>query len=373
MSDTSKPPISDLAGVKRAVDRRTALRTAAAGMVGAGALAAPNVVRASDVEHRLKLQSNFTGIGIAAQDEATRRFIENVNKMSGGRIEIQNFDAEVLLGIGETFSGISLGIADLSITASIYHRGTVPVGEFLWSVPFFPNTNVEFFEHVYENMGLKEMWREAYAEHGVMHVGQNCSDEWGSMVSTVPVRSFSDYSGLKVRAFGIWADWMVKQGASVVTVPGGEVYTAIQTRLLDAAAFGGPDTWAGFKIYEVCDYYINPSPCPYDVTETIMNMDKWNELGEDLQQILLTAARCYNLDITAMTMEADGNGRKILEDNGMETLIIPDEELREASDWCYEQFNAKAGSMPYIDRMIDIYGRAREMHARYYGPKQLPI
>ncbi|MEM1313809.1 MAG: TRAP transporter substrate-binding protein DctP [Pseudomonadota bacterium] len=371
--DAAGPETDLTVDAKGAVNRRTYLKTAAAGVVGAGALSAPSVARASDVEFRLKLQSNWTGIGIDSQDRSTKLFIDRVNKMSNGRIEITNFDAEVLLGIGETFSGVGLGVADLAITASIYHRGTVGVGEFLWAVPFFPNTNVEFFEQIYQNMGLKEMWREAYAEHGIMHLAQTNSDEWGSMVSTRPVQSFSDFSGMKVRAFGIWAEWMAKQGASVVTVPGGEVYTAIQTRLIDAAAFGGPDAWAGMKMYEVCDYYINPSPCPYDVTEIIMNMDKWNEMPEDLQEVLLAAARVYNLDFTSLTVAADARGRKILEEGGMQTLMIPDEELREAADWCWEQFTAKSGSMPYIDRMIDIYAQAREMHAGYYGPKQLPV
>ena len=74
------------------------------------------------------------------------------------------------------------------------------------------------------------------------------------------------------RAFGIWADWLVHNGASIVTVPGGEVYTAIQTKILDAAAFGSPDAWAGMKMHEVCKYYLNPSVIPYDIVEVIMNL-----------------------------------------------------------------------------------------------------
>ena len=63
----------------------------------------------------------------------------------------------------------------MAITASIYHRGTVPVGEYLWAVPFFPNTNVEFFENIYHYMGLKELWQEAYEPHNVKHLAYTCS------------------------------------------------------------------------------------------------------------------------------------------------------------------------------------------------------
>ena len=358
----------------RAVSRRDYLKTAA-GAVGAGAavLAAPTVAKAQNKTWKLKLQSNWTGIGIESQDEATKKFIERVNSLSMGQIEVQNFDAEVLLGIGETFNGVGSGVADLAVTASIYHRGTVPVGEYLWAVPFFPNTNVEFFENIYHFMGLKELWREAYAPHNVMHLAYTCSDEWGAMVSTKEVRSFSDFAGMKVRAFGIWAEWLVKNGASIVTVPGGEVYTAVQTQIIDAAAFGAPDAWAGMKMHEICKYYINPSVCPYDVTEIIMNLNTYNEMPAHLQEVMLTAARVFNLDITALTIPTDARGRKVLADGGMETIMMPEDELREAASWCWEQFVSKRGTMPHIDKMIDIYTEARALHSAYYGPKQLPV
>ena len=81
--------------------------------------------------------------------------------------------------------------------------------------------------------------------------------------------------------------FIIDTGASIVTVPGGEVYTAIQTKLLDAAAFGSPDAWAGMKMYEVCKYYINPSVIPYDIVEVIMNLKTLNDMPADLQTRLL--------------------------------------------------------------------------------------
>ena len=76
-------------------------------------------------------------------------------------------------------------------------------------------------------------------------------------------------------------------------MPGGEVYTAIQTKILDAAAFGSPDAWAGMKMHEVCKYYINPSVIPYDIVEVIMNMKKLNEMPADLQEVMHAAARTH--------------------------------------------------------------------------------
>ncbi|MBP1716109.1 MAG: transporter substrate-binding protein, partial [Deltaproteobacteria bacterium] len=249
---------------KKTISRRTFLKTAAAG-IGGATLAlqgskeaaaqkdkAPAKVTPPGKVWKLKLQSNWTGIGITSQDEAAKLFCERVNKLSGGRIEMKNYDADVLLGIGETHKGVGSGVADVAVTSAIYARGIVPVAYYLWAVPFFPNDHVEFMELWYQVLGGKEIWREAYAKQGIMHLTYECSDEWGTMVSTKPIRKYSDFKGLKVRAFGIWADWLVHNGASIVTTPGGEIYMAIQTKILDAAAFGSPDAWAGAKLYEVC-------------------------------------------------------------------------------------------------------------------------
>jgi TRAP-type C4-dicarboxylate transport system substrate-binding protein len=366
-------PVDAAAGSKTALNRRSYLKSAAvAAGAGVAALGMPSIAKAQNKTWKLKLQSNWTGIGIEAQDRAAQLYVDRVKKMSGGRIEVTNFNAEVLLGIGETFRGVGSGVADLAVTSSIYHRGIVPVGEFLWAVPFFPITTLEFYEQIYHFMGVKELWQEAYKPHNVAHLTYMISDEWGAMVSTRPVEKYADFKGMKVRAFGIWADWLVHNGASIVTVPGGEVYTAIQTKILDAAAFGSPDAWAGMKMHEVCKYYLNPSVIPYDIVEVIMNLKTFNEMPPDLQEVMISASRNMNTELAAMTIATDARGRQKLADGGMQTLMMPDDELKKAADWCWTQFLAKKGKDPFIDKVIDIYTEARKLHKDYYGPKRLP-
>jgi TRAP-type mannitol/chloroaromatic compound transport system substrate-binding protein len=366
---------AETVGSTKATNRRDYLKKAALGAAGMGAasLGMPAIAKAQNKTYKLKLQSNWTGIGIDAQDRAAKLFVDRVKKLSGGRIEVTNFNAEVLLGIGETFRGVGSGVADLAVTSSIYHRGIVPVGEFLWAVPFFPVTTLEFYENIYHFMGIKELWQEAYKPHNVAHLTYMISDEWGAMVSTRPVEKYADFKGMKVRAFGIWADWLVHNGASIVTVPGGEVYTAIQTKILDAAAFGSPDAWAGMKMHEVCKYYLNPSVIPYDIVEVIMNLKTFNEMPPDLQEVMITASRTMNTELAAMTIATDARGRKRLAEGGMQTLMMPDGELKKAAEWCWNQFVSKKGKDPFIDKVIDIYTQARQLHKDYYGPKQLPV
>ena len=361
---------------KKDINRRKFLKKTAAA-VGGTALGIQVVGEAAAQKKekvwKLKMQSNWTGIGITAQDEAAKMFCDRVERMSNGRITVKNYDAEVLLGIGETFPGVASGVADLAVTSPIYYRGVVPVAYYLWAVPFFPNDCVEFSALWHDVLGGDEIWNEAYAERGLKHLAYVTSDEWGTMVSTVPIRKFSDYKGLKVRAFGLWADWLVKNGASIVTVPGGEIYVAIQTKIIDAAAFGSPDAWAGAKLYEVCKYFINPSIIPYDGCEIIMNLKTFNSMPPDLQEIMTSAAKVHNLDFSARIIKQDGAAREILAEKGMETIQIPDDELRKADEWCWNRFLQEKGKDKYVDRLIEVYTKARKMHKAYFAPKKLPV
>mgnify|MGYP002379165629 CR=1 FL=1 len=65
-------------------------------------------------------------------------------------------------------------------------------------------------------------------------------------------------------------------------------------------------------------------------------------------------------------------GRKRLADGGMQTMVMPDDELNKAAEWCWNQFVSKRGKVPHIDKMIDIYTEARQLYKNYYGPKRLP-
>lgn len=318
----------------------------------------------------LRMQSNWTGIGINAHDRQSAFFVEIVEELSGGRITVKNFDAEVLLGIGETFTGVADGVADLAVTASIYHKGIVPVGEYTWAVPFTIE-QVEMFELIYYELGAVDILTEAYAEHGVKFLSYQVSDEWGTVVSTFPIEKYSDFDGKKVRAFGLWAEWLVYNGASITVVPGGEIYLAISTGILEAAMFGAPNSWAGMKMWEVADYFVDPSSIPYDMNEIIMNLDTFNELPADLQVVMVAAARLTNAQMSAYIIIEDVKGRQDLKAGGMEFLRIGDDELKEAREWTWAKFQEARSKGPYIARLVDIYNEAMELKDLYFTPKKL--
>jgi len=319
------------------------------------------------------LQSNWTGIGIYSYDTATPWFCDTVSVLSNGRIEVTNYDAEVLVGYGETHKGVASGVVDLAVTAAVYNKGMVPLAEYLTEWCNYTFDSYDISELAWEHLGLKELWREVYAPHGIMHLTYDLSDSWGTMVSTVPITKYSDWKGLKVRGFGLFGDWILHNGASIVVVPGGELYTALQTGVLDVAMFGGPGNWAGIKAWEVCDYFIDPPCQPYNFGEIIMNLETFNEMPSDLQEVMIQAARLFTLQKSGLVIIDDIKGLEEMKANGMEFLRIEDDELIRANDWLWAEFQKKASIDEYHARFVEIMKETRRQKEIYFARQKYPF
>ena len=79
------------------------------------------------------------------------------------------------------------------------------------------------------------MLREAYAKYNVYPVGVSW---WGveSIVAKKPIKKMEDFKGVKFRSpQGMTAEILTKLGASIVVLPGGEVFSALDKGVVDAA------------------------------------------------------------------------------------------------------------------------------------------
>ena len=87
----------------------------------------------------------------------------------------------------------------------------------------------------FQHRGGMQMLREAYAKYNVYPVGVSW---WGveSIVAKKPIKKMDDFKGVKFRSpQGMTAEILTKLGASIVVLPGGEVFSALDKGVVDAA------------------------------------------------------------------------------------------------------------------------------------------
>lgn len=278
----------------KAVKRRHIVRAAVTGASVFAVAGVPEPARAQRAQFRFRLQS-FLGPGNFEWEDTLPRFIRRVREMSGGRIEIQPFPPGALVPTFEMLDGVINRVVDIGYGAQVYWRGRFPLTLFSWGIPF-AFERIEQYDYLWHEAGLNKLVSDTFATVGVKFLGPIYSDEWGATMSRREIRRLTDFRGLKVRSFGIAAEIWKSFGASIVTVPGEEIYTALATGVADAANWGSPYGFAQLKLEEVAKFYLGPPLIWSDMEDSFMNMAAWNSLPAELQQVMETAQRIWALE-----------------------------------------------------------------------------
>jgi TRAP-type mannitol/chloroaromatic compound transport system substrate-binding protein len=236
---------------------------------------------------------HYPGAGVSAERLAVR-----IQDMSGGRLRIKVYGAGELVPGFEVFDAVSAGTAEMGHGASHYWAGKVPAALFFSGVPFGMTAN-EMDAWLYYGGGL-ELWQELYAPFGLIPLPAGNGGVQMAGWFRKPIQSVADFKGLKMRIAGLGGEVLRQLGSVPVTMPVGEVFTALDTGTLDAAEFAGPYSDMPIGLYKVAKYYYTPGwGEPASPLECIINHKAYSQLPEDLQAVVTTACQAMNNDLFA--------------------------------------------------------------------------
>ncbi|MDG1065364.1 MAG: TRAP transporter substrate-binding protein DctP [Luminiphilus sp.] len=231
---------------------------------------------------------NLPGLGAAPEN-----FAQYVNEMSNGRLEVRVFGAGEIVPAFEVFDAVSQGAAEVGHGASYYWKGKIPAAVFFTAVPF-GMTAQEMNGWLHYGGGL-ELWQELYAPFGVIPFAGGSTGVQMAGWFNKELRSAKDLSGLKMRIPGLAGEVFDAAGGTAVRIAGGEVYTSMQTGVIDAVEWVGPYNDRTLGLNEVADFYYYPGwHEPGAMLEFTVNATAFNELPPDLQAIVRYAARSAN-------------------------------------------------------------------------------
>lgn len=264
---------------------------------------------------------NFPGLGTSAE-----RLAERINTMSGGRLTIKVYAAGELVPALEVFDAVSRGTAELGHGASYYWKGKVPTAQFFTSVPFGLSTS-EMNAWISRGGG-QQFWDEAYAPFGVkpLVIG-NTGMQMGGWYNK-EINSLADLRGLKIRMPGLGGEVLNRLGATTVNLPGGEVFTALQTGAIDATDWVSPYNDLAFGLHKAARYYYYPGwQEPQAVLELLINQEAFDSLPADLQAIVTEATLAASRDMHDDYVYNNAMALEQLKQQGTELKRFPDEVL----------------------------------------------
>lgn len=267
---------------------------------------------------------NYPGLGSAPENFANR-----VAAMSGGRLTVKVFGAGQLVPAFEVFDAVSQGTAQMGHGASYYWTGKTKAAAFFTSVPFGLNAQ-EMNGWLHYGGGL-ELWRELYEPFNLIPFAAGSTGVQMAGWFNREINSMDDIKGLKMRIPGLGGDVITRAGGVSVTMPGGELYTSMQTGVIDATEWVGPYNDLAFGFHQVAKYYYYPGwHEPGPILELIINKGAYASLPKDLQAIVEGAARAVNQDmLDEYTARNNSALVELVETHGVDVRKLPDDVVAE--------------------------------------------
>lgn len=254
-------------------------------------------------------------------------FANIVREMSNGRLSIRVYGAGEIVPAFEVFDAVSSGVAEMGHGASYYWKGKIPASVFFTAVPF-GMTAQEMNGWLHYGGGL-EIWEKVYAPAGIVPLAGGSSGVQMAGWFNREINSLADIRGLRMRIPGLAGEVFSAAGGEAVRIPGGEVYTALQTGVIDAVEWVGPYNDLALGLHQVAEYYYYPGwHEPGSILEFIVNEDALETLPDDLKAIVRHAARAANQDmLDEFTARNNAALRELIEVHGVKLRRLPDDVL----------------------------------------------
>lgn len=270
-------------------------------------------------------------------------------KESAGRLAIDVYPNGQLGSDTDTVSQVRSGAIDFVCTANQIWGNLVPVISINTLAFAFPD-----YATVWKAMDgeLGAHIRSQFDRIGVVQVGKAFDHGFRQMThSSRPITSPKDLDGMKIRvpASPNSTSLFKGLGASPTTVPIGELYTALQTKVVDGQENALP-TIDATKLYEVQKYCSYTSHM-WDCFTLVANKRSWAALPEDLRALVSRVFDAHALKQRAAHETLNASLEAKLKGFGMQFNTVDGKPFRDTlqkagyySEW-QKKFGAEAWTL----------------------------
>jgi TRAP-type mannitol/chloroaromatic compound transport system substrate-binding protein len=225
------------------------------------------------------------------------RLARVVEEESGGRFQIEVSSAGQIMPPLNCFDATSQGTVEAFMASTVHWPTKDAALVWFCTVPFGMNPE-GMLAWFYQGDGLK-LWEETYAAYNLVpRPGPGVAPQMAGWFRK-KINSTADFKGLKMRIPGLGGKVVAKAGGTVVLIPGGEIYAALERGAIDASEFVGPHDDMKLGLHNTARYYYYPGwHEPGAMSEFAFNKKAYDALPVDLQRTLdhaVAAVQVYGL------------------------------------------------------------------------------
>jgi tripartite ATP-independent transporter DctP family solute receptor len=252
-------------------------------------------------------------------------FAKDLDERTRGALKVNVFPQGQLGGERDITEGLQLGTIDFQAT-SLGVTGTFIKPVNILNLPFIFKGADHWVKVMHGPIGdwlMKEAQREG-DKVGLKVLGIGGAMFRVPMNNVRPITKIEDFKGLKIRTMEVplHKDTYKAMGASPVPLPFGELYTAMQTGVVDGNE-NGPATLEAMKFYEV-QKYVTYLPVVSNGGIFLMSAKSFQRLGPEQQQAVTASAKAWVKSMDDEGLKQDTEALKKMEAKGTKVNIIKD-------------------------------------------------
>lgn len=238
----------------------------------------------------------------------------SMEEKTAGELKFKAFPAKsVAADNNALFDAVRNGVLQGMNPFTLYWSGKIPASVFLSSYPAGPDQPHQW-DTMFYGLGMLEKTREIYKKFGLFYVGPIHHDA-NIIHSKKPVSKLADLEGMKIRLpGGMVAEVFQQFGVSTVSLPGSDIFPALEKGTIDAADYVGPAVNWELGFAQVTDNILFGPPGvmsiyqPVDLMDLTVNYRAWSKLSEKTQKVVENEVRNYSqqhyLTIQARNIDA---------------------------------------------------------------------
>ncbi len=312
--------------------------------------AAFTLASAHAAEYTMRMSHQFPPAHHSAKN--MEQFAADVKAATSGKVEVQIFGAAQLFKPNQHHAAVAGGKIESAVMLGFQWGGTIPETN-VTIIPYFMSS-VEKMKK-FPGSDASKMLDDKMAAKGVKNIAWIVDANDGIFTSAkTPLIKPEDFKGVKVRGLSKLFDaGLVALGAAPSSMPGSEVYQALQTGVIDAG-FTGVQAANSRRFYEVQKYGVASTIIlAYD--NIVVNPAWWDKLPADVKAAIESAARKAEQRLLPANDDIPAADIKALRDKGMNVTVLTKAQEKALADIMQpaviKEFNA---SSPDAEKLIEM-------------------
>jgi TRAP-type C4-dicarboxylate transport system substrate-binding protein len=286
-----------------------------------GAAALLSITAAQAQTHTMKISSPTVN---DLSQEWAKEFKAGIEARSGGKIKVEFYPANQLGPIPATVEGTAMGTIEAVVPASGFFIGLEPRFQVFDAPGLFKD--MAHAQRVFADPAVRKQLATLGNSKGIEPIALLPHGPL-LLLSHKPIRSVADFKGQKIRVPGaapLQIEPFKKLGAAPVSMPLGEVLSAMQNRTIDGL-IASATVFTAFKYYDVAKG-LTALPGSYLIAPVMANSAFLKSLGPELQAMVREEAFKAQQKVEKFAIEDVGRTAGVWTKNGGENITLSDAE-----------------------------------------------